>query len=233
MIRFWEKVVKPVCIKNNPKHIVEIGLFLSGRTTIKILEFCKITGGKVTVIDPEPKFNTDAFQSVFSEELVILKKNSLEALPEIQDTDLILIDGDHNWYTVYHELMAVEQTANQSGKFPTIIIHDIEWPYGRRDSYYLPELIPPGFQKPYARKGIHAQSNELVEAGGINEDQYNAMHENGEKNGVLTAVEDFLKVTSFSLSFHRIYSNNGLAILLPRDEQQDTVIRYIVDTSGL
>jgi len=233
MIRFWEKTIKPVCIKYEPKHIVEIGLFLNGRTTIKLLEYCKLMGGRLTVIDPQPNFHTDAFESVFDEELFIHKQHSLEALKDIKQADLVLIDGDHNWYTVYHELMQVERMAKEAGKFPLVMVHDIEWPYGRRDCYCFPERIPTEFRQPYAKKGISADSSELVETGGINVGQNHALHEYGEKNGVLTAVEDFLKATSFSLRFHRLYTNNGLAILLPRDEEIDRVIEYIVDTSGL
>ncbi|MNY58181.1 hypothetical protein D3C86_1944880 [compost metagenome] len=80
---------------------------------------------------------------------------------------------------------------------------------------------------------MKAGSNELVESGGINEDQFNAMNEYGEENGVLTAIEDFLKVTTFALSFHRVYTNNGLGILAPSEKKTDTVMQYIMDTSGL
>ena len=201
MNRFFEKIIKPILIKYEASHIVEIGVFLAGRTTIKLLEFCKMMNSKLTVIDPAPGFNTYAYEAVFSEEIVIHIKHSLEVLSEIQAADVFLIDGDHNWYTVYHELMAIEQIAARTGKFPIVILHDTEWPYGRRDSYYFPETIPAQYLKSHAQKGMKAGSSELVESGGINENQYNALHEHGEKNGVLTAIEDFLKVTAFSLSF--------------------------------
>jgi hypothetical protein len=54
-----------------------------------------------------------------------------------------------------------------------------------------------------------------------------------EKNGVLTAIEDFLKETVFSLSFHRVYSNNGLAIVTSANENEDVLISYMIDTSGM
>ncbi|NQX57873.1 class I SAM-dependent methyltransferase [Paenibacillus qinlingensis] len=233
MERFFEKIIKPILIKYEPSHIVEIGVFLAGRSTIKLLEFCKMMNSKLTVIDPAPGFNTYAYEAVFSEELVLHKKHSLEILSEIETADLVLIDGDHNWYTVYHELMAIEQIATKTGEFPIVILHDTEWPYGRRDSYYFPETIPLQYQKPHAKKGIRAGSSELVDTGGINEDQHNAMNEYGEENGVLTAIEDFLKVTAFSLSFHRVNTNNGLGILVPKDTRGDVVMQFIMDTSGL
>ncbi|WNR46273.1 class I SAM-dependent methyltransferase [Paenibacillus roseipurpureus] len=233
MNRFMEKVIKPILVKYEPAHIVEIGVYLSGRTTIKLLEFCKMMNSKLTVIDPAPGFDTNAYKAVFSDEVDIHRKHSLEVLPEIQAAHLYVIDGDHNWYTVYHELMAIEQSAIRKGTFPIVILHDTEWPYGRRDSYYFPEAIPAQYQHRYAKKGILAESNELVESGGINADQCNAWNEYGDKNGVLTAIEDFLKVTSFPITFHRLYTNNGLGILFPSDEKMETVISYIIDSSGL
>ncbi|WP_028552053.1 class I SAM-dependent methyltransferase [Paenibacillus sp. UNC451MF] len=233
MIRFWEKVIKPILIKHEPKRIVEIGVFLSGRTTIKLLEYCKVVNGKLTVIDPIPYFNTHTFQTFFPKELVLLVKSSIESLPTIESADVYLIDGDHNWYTVYQELSAIEEAAKSRGKFPIIILHDIEWPYGRRDSYYFPDLIPSDSQLPYAKKGIVPNSIYLAKTGGLNSDQNHAIHEYGAQNGVLTAIEDFLKVTSFSLTFHRLYTNNGLGILMPSNEDDDRMIQYIIDTAGL
>lgn len=233
MIRFWEKVIKPIFIKYEPREVVEIGFHLSGHTTIKLLEYCKMMNGKLTVIDLKPAFNTYAYELVFADELVIHKKHSLKALPDLQSMDAVLIDGDHNWYTVHHELMIIEQLAKVRGSFPIVILHDTEWPYGRRDCYYYPDYIPAEFQKPYAKKGMSAESSKLLESGGVNTDLNNALYENGEQNGVLTAIEDFLSKSAFSLSFHRLNSNNGLGIISPKDEHQDNVIQYIIDTSGL
>ena len=38
-------------------------------------------------------------------------------------------------------------------------MHDVGWPYGRRDLYYAPEQIPEEFRQPYRRAG-HAAGNE-------------------------------------------------------------------------
>ncbi|TDF92559.1 class I SAM-dependent methyltransferase [Paenibacillus piri] len=233
MIRFWDNVIKPILIKQNPKQIIEVGIRLNGRTTIKLLEYCKMMDSKLTVIDPAPDFDTSAFEAVFPEELVIRRNNSLQALPDIRSADIVLLDGDHNWYTVYHELLFIEQLAARTGSFPIVIVHDTEWPYGRRDSYYDPQLIPQPFLKPYAKKGIAPDSIELVESGGLNVDQNNALYENGEQNGVLTAIEDFLQESAFELRLYRLDSNNGLGIVCPASGDELAVMEYIVDTSGL
>ncbi|MEI7028198.1 class I SAM-dependent methyltransferase [Paenibacillus sp. y28] len=233
MLRFWDKVIKPLLVKFEPEHVIEIGLYLNGRTTIKLLEYCKVFERKLTVIDPIPVFDTEAYLAVFEEELELKQKSSLDALPEAKAADMVLIDGDHNWFTVFHELLSIDKHAQTAGKFPIVILHDTEWPYGRRDSYAFPEAIAQQFLKPHAKKGIIADCSELAESGGINLDQNNALFENGEQNGVLTAVEDFMKVSAFPLRLYRLYSNNGLGILASTDEKNDALIQYIMDTSGL
>jgi hypothetical protein len=67
MIRFWEKMIKPIIIRYEPEHIVEIGA-AEGRNTIKLLEYWKMLGSKLTVIDSKPLFNirnTTRYRSSF------------------------------------------------------------------------------------------------------------------------------------------------------------------------
>lgn len=90
----------------------------------------------VTVIDS--CLDCDLNERFASNSHVTVKKGiSLEVLPELHDTfDCILIDGDHNWYTVYHELkMIYDRELLKRGGI--VFLHDVEWPWGRRDMYYL------------------------------------------------------------------------------------------------
>lgn len=122
----------------------------------------------------------------------IHKGLSLEVLPSlVEPYDCFLIDGDHNWFTVYNELKLIHEKGllNQGG---TIFLHDVCFPYGRRDMYYQPERIPAAFLQPHAKKGMIEGRRELVE-GGQNGEYFNALFEGGARNGVLTAIEDFIK----------------------------------------
>jgi hypothetical protein len=200
----------------NIKKLVEIGAH-SGANTVKLLEYCSKTNGKLFVIDPKPLFDANTLTSQYGSELYLIKNLSLNVLPFLADYDAVLLDGDHNWYTVYHELKMIEQNAIIRGNFPLVFIHDIEWPYARRDLYYSPESIPEPFRKPYAQKGMLPGLSELIENDGVNFVLNNALYEGGERNGVLTAVEDFLKETKLSISFYQVSGSNGLGILVPSD----------------
>jgi hypothetical protein len=132
-----------------------------------------------------------------------------------------LIDGDHNWYTVFNELAIIEQKGllNDGG---AIFLHDVGWPYGRRDMYYLPESIPENFRHPYAKRNVVRGKSELskVEEGGCN----NAIYEHGPRNGILTAVEDFLQNRKKEYVFINFDIFHGLGMLVKGKENRRRII---------
>ena len=214
MHRFWESFTKPIFDIIKPTVIVEIGSD-RGENTHHLVAYCGTHGCTVHAIDPEPGFNPDDWKPRYGDRFVFYKELSLTALPKILSYDVVLLDGDHNWYTVFHELLLMEKTSEKNGRFPVVLLHDIDWPYARRDLYYNPETIPDTYRKPYEKKGILPDRNDLVEKGGVNYFFSNAAYEEGPQNGVLTAVEDFLKQTKFNLHLTVIPGMNGLGILIP------------------
>ena len=58
---------------------------------------------------------------------------SLDELPRLEKMDAVIIDGDHNWYSVYNELKLLARQVEKGGPFPLSFVHDVGWPYGRRD----------------------------------------------------------------------------------------------------
>jgi len=210
---FWETVIAPVLNILKPQAVVEIGAD-EGSTTRQILSYCRETGAFAHIIDPQPKFDPAEFRRSFGEIFHFYRELSLQALPLIKRMDVVLIDGDHNWYTVYNELKLIENIsyANQA-VFPLIFLHDISWPYGRRDLYYNPENIPSAYLHPYARKGLEPNCSRVGGHGGLNPHLFNAVYENSPKNGVLTAVEDFMEGAETKLELVKIPAFNGLGLL--------------------
>src|SRR5262249_51886041 len=68
--------------------------------------------------------------------------------------------------------------------------------------------------RPFARKGMRPGVSGLVD-GGMNGHLCNATTENTPCNGVLTAVEDFLKETKHALRLVQVPGYCGLGILFP------------------
>lgn len=215
MQRFWGTVIEPVLEAVQPKIIVEVGSD-QGVNTANLLEFCRQTGATLHVIDPAPGYDVSKWQSEYGDCLVFHEELSLNALPSIEDFDVVLIDGDHNWYTVFNELKTVERLcAERSQDFPLVLLHDIGWPYGRRDLYYDPDSIPEEHRKPYDKKGMLPSVPGLVEEGGMNRHLNNAVREHEPKDGVLTAIEDFLGASQYALDLLELPGVHGLGILTP------------------
>jgi hypothetical protein len=171
-----------------------------------------LAGVSLMIIDPCLEIDLVRRYSTDSR-VTVHKAISLEALLLARGPfDCILIDGDHNWYTVYNELRLIrERELLRFGGM--IFFHDVSWPYGRRDMYYQPELIPAAHRHAYERKGIVAGKSELVDSGGCNATLCNATHEGGPRNGVLTAIEDFIEEHDGDYFFWRVRRMYGMGIM--------------------
>ena len=169
----------------------------------------------LTIIDPG--LDSDLARRYSSDPRVTVHKAiSLEALPVVKGPfDCILIDGDHNWYTVYNELRLIrERELLRTGGM--IFLHDVSWPYGRRDMYYQPELIPAAYRHAYERKAVVAGKNELADRGDSDASLCSATHEGGRRNGVLTAIEDFTKEYNGEYYFWRVRRLHGMGMMRHR-----------------
>lgn len=209
---FWDAITEPALASIKPRTIVEIGSH-EGISTRSLMAFCAKHDTVMHVIDPAPDYDVSAWEKEFGKRLVYHRALSLDVLPRLDRFDAIFVDGDHNWYTVTRELKAIEDRSRELGQpFPLTFLHDVGWPYGRRDLYYNPATIPAEFRHPFANRGLRPGVPGLVERG-FNDHQNNAVTENTPRNGVLTAVEDFLKQTQEKLRFIQVPGFYGLGIL--------------------
>ncbi len=229
MHMFWDLIISPLLELFKPKRIIEIGSE-DGKNTEQILHYCINNNAVLYAIDPMPLFDYLAWREKYDKHLIFYKTLSHQALPFIKDMDLVLIDGDHNWYTVFNELKLIEKNTFESRTvFPLVLIHDVCWPYGRRDIYYNPDNIPQEFRKPYEKMGIKPGFNKLVKEGGINSHLFNSLCEDHPQNGVLTAVEDFLNDTTMDLDFIILPAFYGLGLLFDNSLKQNTDFQRIIN----
>jgi predicted O-methyltransferase YrrM len=211
MINWIAGIIAPHISSRNYKRVAEIGSS-TGAASEKLLE---LTNVNIAIIDPcidvdlENKFRAET-------RVRVLKGFSHDILPTLKEKlDCILIDGDHNWYTVFTELQIIhdKDLLSPGG---TIFFHDIGWPYGRRDMYYSPGKIPQEYLNPYSRDGIIKGQSNLAEHLSWPHDV--ATTEGGPRNGVLTAIEDFAKLHRSVYSFFYCDSvEAGLGVLWKKD----------------
>jgi predicted O-methyltransferase YrrM len=187
---------------------------------------------EITVIDP--CLDCD-LQSRFSGQAQIdMKKGlSLDVLPTLEEPfDCILLDGDHNWYTVFNELRIISE-KNLLRKGGLIFLHDVDWPWGRRDMYYQLDTIPEAYRQNCAEAGIVPGRSEVLCEGGEFSGTMMAVREGGERNGVLTAVEDFIQEDKRRYRFSRVRAGAGLGILQYRGGIQDDFVFIALACKGI
>src|SRR6476646_4399765 len=161
MYPFWDRVIWPILQTAGARRIVEIGA-LRGETTALMLERLG-PDTELHVIDPVPEFDPVEHERKFPGRYIFHRDVSHNVLPSLPAVDVALIDGDHNWYTVYHELKILSATAREAGEpLPVLVMHDVCWPYGRRDLYYAPERIPTEYRQPYEQRGMRPDRKKLL-----------------------------------------------------------------------
>ncbi len=216
MFPLWDVAIRPLLNAARVRRVVEIGA-LRGETTVKMLNDlgpeCELH-----VIDPVPDFDPSEHERQFPGRYVFHEALSLDVLPTLDPVDAALIDGDHNWYTVYNEMRLLSEVARTGGApLPLMILHDVLWPYGRRDLYYSPDQIPDEYRQPHAQKGMRPASKKLVENGGLNPTMHNAVVEGGPRNGVMTGVDDFVAEYDKPLRVVVLPIYFGLAIVVEEE----------------
>jgi glycosyltransferase involved in cell wall biosynthesis len=230
---FWDWPIEPIIRSMRPRVMVEIGV-ANGATTRELLSYCRANDAVLHAVDPAPDVPIEDLEEAGGSHLIFHREISLAVLPSVEGAELVLIDGDHNWHTVYHELCVLLESAERTGSsFPLCLLHDIGWPYGRRDMYYEPDTIPEAERNPAARAGLVEGQIELASGGGFNFHLWNALHEGGPKNGVLTAIEDFLSERGGDLRFVAIPGFHGLGCLGPRELfQGDPTLRQLLEDAA-
>jgi hypothetical protein len=171
------------------RSVAEIGAFM-GELTRLLLRWSDEVDGRVVAIDPSPHADLEQLERE-RQDLELVRETSIEALAHVPLTDAIILDGDHNYYTLSQELRLIwERSAADSRTLPLLLLHDVTWPHGRRDDYYAPDRIPAEHRQPIAPDRYVFPDEDGTRPSGLPY-RFPAAHEGGPGNGVLTAAEDF------------------------------------------
>lgn len=169
------------------RSVVEVGAY-AGDLTRLLLLWAERAGARIAAVDPSPQPALEQLERERAE-LVLVREASPQALEDIDLADAIILDGDHNYYTVSEELRRID--SRSAGELPLLLLHDVAWPHARRDDYFDPEQIPAEHRQPIAPESGLYPGVEGTYYGGMPY-HFPAAREGGPRNGVLTAIEDFV-----------------------------------------
>ncbi len=200
---FWP-LIEPILARLAPRRVCEVGVE-SGAFTVQLVAWARRNACAYVGVDPavDPALSAE-FESLTPvtdgsvASATLVAGRSLDVLPDLERCGAYFLDGDHNYHTVRHELDCVQRaTSGKTGDpaGPLVFAHDVGWPWGRRDMYYRPVAVPAEARHPSSdHLGVPLEGDDLIDGGLRAPGVYDiALRSGGERNGVLTAVEDFLK----------------------------------------
>ena len=171
------------------RSVVEVGAE-RGRLTQELLRWAGSAGAKVTAIEPDPI--SDLVELVDEhQELEVIEATSLEALARIPIPGAVVLDGDHNYYTLSNELRLIAERA-PDGQLPILVFHDVCCRSRAATSTPCPDRIPAEHRHPYGEDVRLVPGNPGPRRRGLPL-EWAALEEGGSRNGVLTAIEDFME----------------------------------------
>ncbi len=223
----FDEVIFAAIERLKPRGILEVGSE-TGAFSARLLAYCERHRVPLTVIEPFP---TDALVETAMEKDVIelAMCSSEDYLADRGCTaDFVLIDGDHNYHTVAEELRLIHESWVERGIRGTILLHDVGWPWGRRDLYYAPDRIPEERRKPHSFDlGVSVHSPQAIPGGFRGMGAFAvALDEGGEANGVLTAVEDFGRAHP-EYAYRSIDAVFGLGALTPKGSAAEKIVAEV------
>jgi Methyltransferase domain len=204
------------------RSVIEVGAE-RGRLTQELLRWAAPSGAHVTAIEPEPI--SDLLELLEEHpDLELVEETSLDALTHLPIADAVVLDGDHNYYTLSGELRLI---AERSERMPLLVFHDVCWPLARRDQYAAPDRIPPEHRHPYGEDIKLVPGNPGTVDRGL-PFEWGALEEGGPRNGVMTAIEDFMaEHDGLRLAVIPIFFGCGL--LWPESAPWSDAVAEIVD----
>jgi hypothetical protein len=187
MQRLFAAVIRPLADALACDLVVEVGAG-TGQLTQRLLEQ---TDAVIHAVDPFPRFDPVALAADCPGRLVVHHERSLSVLYGLGPADLALLDGDPNWYTVVNELRLLAAGARRRRLAPpVIVVHNVGWPFGRRDGYHDPDTIPLPWRAPCDQAGL-LPGRSRPTADGLSLVPFVARRDHQARCGVLTAIEDF------------------------------------------
>lgn len=193
-LKEYEEIIFSLLDRTRPSSVLEIGTD-SGPFTDRLIKYCGEKKVELVTVEPSPS-QALAAQAIDSEAYNLYQGLGLIYLlaPGCR-AEFTLIDGDHNYFSVYNELKLLDRAWSERGAEGVVLVHHVGWPCARRDSYYEPDALPSEVVHPHsfdlgASLDVAALGKGGLRGGGS---FAMALNEGGARNGVLTAVEDFLK----------------------------------------
>jgi hypothetical protein len=210
--RLFGPVLAPLIEALEPRRAIETGAG-TGRLTERVLDAPGAQRLVLHAIDPAPRLDPGLLARS-GERLEVHPERAVSAIGAIGAVDLALLDGDPNWYSVHAELTLLLRAAERGERAaPLLVVHNVHWPFGRRDGYYDPSAIPPAHLREPTELGLLPGQRDPAEAG-LRLTPWCARRDFEPRSGVLSAVEDAVAASALEWTVLEVPGFHGAAVLV-------------------
>ena len=217
MVVFWDSLIAASVAATRPRSTLLVG-GADGELVKRLIDATADWEGVVHVADPAPSFDIAALRRHAGNRILVHRARGTEVGGLLPVPDLLLLDTDPNWYTTHSLLQAAaNQAATLQSRFPVTLLSNTGWPHARRDGYLDPASIPEPFRHPHERAGVRPNERALCASRGLFADRFHAVGENEPRNGVMTALEDFLVGHAAHLGVASLPFLHGISLIYPRE----------------
>jgi hypothetical protein len=225
---FWDAVIGPHVARARPAVVVLVGAG-DGRLPEALLDAAADWGGVVHVADAAPAFDVTALRRRGGDRVVVHVGRPADTLGLLVVPDLLLLDGDPNYYAVQTVLRAADAQSARLGRgFPLTLVGETGWPAGRRDGYLNPAAIPEAFRHAHERAGVRP-GQAGPGAGGLFGERWNAVQAHAPRGGVMTAIEDVASAAQAPLGVMTSPVLHGLSVIYAVRDADAPAVRGLLE----
>ncbi|UGS38824.1 coiled-coil domain-containing protein [Capillimicrobium parvum] len=212
MQRYRIAVIEPIIEAADPRVVLDLDRG-DGQLAHRLAALCRERDIALHVAHPDPSFDPEALEQLGGDAVRVQRAGAVRAASECTDVGVAIVDADPNWYTVMQVLQELESRARQDGhEPPVVVVHDVRWPFGRRDGYRDPEAIPEGARQPAGRDGV-VPGRRGLDPEGLQTGLWHALSDDGDRNGVRTAIEDFAEQSERDWVIADLPGLGGIAVV--------------------
>ncbi|MBP2303201.1 hypothetical protein [Azospirillum picis] len=224
-------LIDPVLEAAQPKAVCEIGMG-AGALTRALVPWCRDHGATLAVVDPVASPKTLGMEP--PEHVALCPEISERYLEHGPFANVYFVDGDHNHHTVTAELTAIARLSDAHPEEPLVLfLHDVGWPNGRRDMFYGLSTIPATVTEGRLAHGLRMPLLDPADPPEFGLSYEGVMEgiaasDGGPRNGVLTAVEDFVAANP-AWAFFWLPCLYGMGVAWRRDRVTEGLAAALAD----
>ncbi|HEY5412559.1 MAG TPA: hypothetical protein VIJ94_17715, partial [Caulobacteraceae bacterium] len=125
MTPLWSLYIAALIETLAPGRVMQIGAG-DGEASTRLLDYCRRSGCRADIIEPRPAAGLEERLQAYPQEHVYQRLLPLKGILLAEHPDLVVLDGEPNWWTVFSTLNLLQRLSAERGRpFPFVLAHHV------------------------------------------------------------------------------------------------------------